>query len=58
MSLTLHRGPKRYDYSEEKDGWLYTRDSVALSDLLNSEIGQIVGRQVELGLDNVSQHTN
>ncbi|KAF9778172.1 Frataxin [Thelephora terrestris] len=51
-------GPKRYDYSEEKDGWLYTRDSVALSDLLNGEIGQIVGRQVELGLDNVSQHTN
>ena len=57
-SLTLHSGPKRYDYSEEKDDWLYSRDGVALSDLLDSEIGQIVGRRVELGVQNVSAHVN
>ena len=55
-SLTLHSGPKRYDYSEEKDDWLYSRDGVTLSDLLDSEISQIVGRKVELGVQNVSEH--
>lgn len=55
MTLTLDSGPKRYDFSEDKDGWVYSRDGVALSDLLNGEIGQIVGRQVQLGLDNVSE---
>jgi len=54
----LHSGPKRYDYSEEKDDWLYSRDGVALSDLLDSEISQIVGRAVELGMQNVSEHVN
>ena len=56
MSLTCHSGPKRYDYSEEKDDWLYSRDGVTLSDLLDSEISQIVGRKVELGVQNVSEH--
>ena len=58
MSLTFHSGPKRYDYSEEKDDWLYSRDGVALSDLLDSEVGQIVGRKVGLGLQNVSERAN
>lgn len=31
---------------------------MALSGLLNSEISQIVGRQVELGVENVSEHVN
>jgi len=57
-SLTLHSGPKRYDYSEEKDDWVYSRDGVAMSDLLDSEISQIVGRQVELGVQNVSEHVD
>ena len=56
ISLTLYSGPKRYDYSEEKDDWLYSRDGVTLSDLLDSEISQIVGRKVELGVQNVSEH--
>ncbi|KAF9651389.1 Frataxin [Thelephora ganbajun] len=51
-------GPKRYDYSEENDDWFYSRDGVALSDLLNSEVSQIVGRQVELGVKNVSKRVN
>ena len=58
MSLTLSSGPKRYDYSEEKDDWLYSRDGVAMSDLLNSEISRIVGRQVDLGVQNVSENVN
>jgi frataxin len=58
MSLTLHSGPKRYDYSEEKDDWIYSRDGVALSDLLDGEISQVVGRRVELGAQNVSDHVN
>ena len=58
MILTLHSGPKRYDYSEEKDDWLYSRDGVTLSDLLESEVSQIVGRHVELGIQNVSERVN
>lgn len=58
MNLILHSGPKRYDYSGEKDDWLYSRDGVTLSDLLDREISQIVGRQVGLGVQNVSEHVN
>ena len=58
MVLTLNSGPKRYDYSEEKDDWFYSRDGVALSDLLDNEVSQIVGRRVELGVQNVSEHVN
>ena len=56
MNLTFLSGPKRYDYSEEKDDWFYSRDGVALSDLLNNEMSGIVGRQIELGVKNVSNH--
>jgi len=58
MCLTLYSGPKRYDYSEEKDDWLYSRDGVTLSDLLDGEVSQIVGRQVELGIRNVSERVD
>jgi frataxin-like iron-binding protein CyaY len=58
MVLTLHSGPKRYDYSEEKDDWIYSRDGKAMSGLLNGEISQIVGRQVELGVENISERVN
>ena len=58
MNLTLHSGPKRYDYSEEMDDWLYSRDGVTLSDLLDNEVSRIVGRRVELGIQNVSERVN
>jgi frataxin len=58
ISLTLRSGPKRYDYSEEKDDWLYSRDGIALSDLLNGEISQVAGRQIKLGMENVSTRIN
>lgn len=43
-------GPKRYDYSEANDDWLYSRDSQALGDLLNKELSRALGKPVDLGL--------
>ena len=56
VSPTPHSGPKRYDYSDERDDWLYSRDGVVLSDLLNREISQIVGRRVDLRIESISTH--
>ncbi|KAG6837115.1 hypothetical protein H0H93_014421 [Arthromyces matolae] len=43
-------GPKRYDYTEEGDDWLYSRDSQALGDLLNQELTKALGQPIDLGL--------
>ncbi|KNZ71471.1 Frataxin like protein, mitochondrial [Termitomyces sp. J132] len=43
-------GPKRYDYSETDDDWLYSRDSQALGDLLNKELTRALGQPVDLEL--------
>ena len=43
-------GPKRYDYVEEQDDWVYLRDGRSLSDLLNQELSDALGRDVDLGL--------
>ncbi|GLB36378.1 putative frataxin-like domain containing protein [Lyophyllum shimeji] len=43
-------GPKRYDYSEADDNWLYSRDNRAMDDLLNDELSKALGRPVDLGL--------
>jgi len=50
----LDSGPKRYDYSEEKDEWIYLRDGRSLGELLNEELSKILGRDVDLNLGNVS----
>ncbi|KAI0336034.1 Frataxin [Cubamyces sp. BRFM 1775] len=47
-------GPKRYDYVEDQDGWVYLRDGRSLSDLLNQELSDALGRDVDLGLTAVS----
>ncbi|KAI8995319.1 hypothetical protein BD414DRAFT_479199 [Trametes punicea] len=47
-------GPKRYDYVEEKDDWVYSRDGRSLNDLLNQELSDALGRNVDLGLTQVS----
>jgi len=47
-------GPKRYDYSEADDDWLYSRDGRALGDLLNDELSKVLEREVDLGLSGVS----
>jgi len=47
-------GPKRYDYVPEKDQWIYLRESGSLGQLLNEELGKILGREVHLNIDKVS----
>ncbi|KAH9890908.1 Frataxin [Cubamyces lactineus] len=47
-------GPKRYDYVEEQDDWVYSRDGRSLSDLLNQELSDAFGRDIDLGLAAVS----
>ncbi|KAK7694438.1 hypothetical protein QCA50_001624 [Cerrena zonata] len=47
-------GPKRYDYSEDNDTWLYSRDNSSLGELLNEELSKIFGFPVELGITKVN----
>ncbi|KAF9455649.1 hypothetical protein BDZ94DRAFT_1286077 [Collybia nuda] len=44
-------GPKRYDYSEVDDNWLYSRDGCALGDLLNAELSEALDQAVNIKLD-------
>jgi len=44
-------GPKRYDYSETDDDWLYSRDGCALGDLLNQELSQVLDKTIDIGLE-------
>ncbi|EAU93309.1 hypothetical protein CC1G_08622 [Coprinopsis cinerea okayama7 len=48
-------GPKRYDYDEELDDWIYLRDGQPMGDLLNTELSQALGMPVNLGVDHVSE---
>lgn len=48
-------GPKRYDFVEQQDDWLYSRDSRSMGDLLNSELSKTLKREVDLGIRNISQ---
>ncbi|KAJ3571351.1 hypothetical protein NP233_g3820 [Leucocoprinus birnbaumii] len=48
-------GPKRYDYSETADDWLYSRDGRAMGDLLNKELSKVFDREIDLELTNVSK---
>ncbi|KAI0374381.1 Frataxin [Pilatotrama ljubarskyi] len=47
-------GPKRYDYVQEQDDWVYARDGRSLGDLMNEELSDALGRTVDLGLAQVS----
>ncbi|EIN13569.1 Frataxin, partial [Punctularia strigosozonata HHB-11173 SS5] len=47
-------GPKRYDYSEEADDWIYARDGKSMGALLDEELSAAVGQEVKLGLSQVS----
>ncbi|KAF7437051.1 Mitochondrial chaperone Frataxin [Pleurotus ostreatus] len=49
-------GPKRYDYSPKHDDWRYARDDSSMGDLLNREIGEVFGRDVNVGLDDITQY--
>ncbi|KAH6917624.1 Frataxin [Coprinopsis sp. MPI-PUGE-AT-0042] len=48
-------GPKRYDYSEELDDWIYSRDGRPMGELLNTELSQALGREVNLNLNHISE---
>ncbi|GBE78147.1 Frataxin homolog, mitochondrial [Sparassis crispa] len=43
-------GPKRYDYSEATDEWIYSRDGQSLGDLLDAELSKAFERRVRLDL--------
>ncbi|KZT74820.1 Frataxin [Daedalea quercina L-15889] len=47
-------GPKRYDYSESVDDWVYNRDNRTLSDLLDKELSTALGHEITLGISGVS----
>lgn len=47
-------GPKRYDYSEDQDAWIYAREARSLGNLLNEELSDALGQKVDLGLSNLS----
>lgn len=48
-------GPKRYDYNAEEDDWFYSRDGRSLGDLLDTELSAALGRDIHLGLEEVSR---
>ncbi|EPT04140.1 hypothetical protein FOMPIDRAFT_1114097 [Fomitopsis schrenkii] len=50
-----YSGPKRYDYSESLDEWVYNRDNRPLGDLLNEELSVALGREVWLGVTEISK---
>lgn len=50
----LSSGPKRYDYSPAQDEWVYGRDGRSLNDLLNKELGNVFGEDLDLGLGRIS----
>ncbi|KAJ7706426.1 hypothetical protein B0H17DRAFT_919037 [Mycena rosella] len=41
-------GPKRYDYHEANNTWVYSRDGQSLSDLLNRELSDALQRPVDV----------
>lgn len=43
-------GPKRYDYSPEYKNWIYSRDGVAMGELLEQELSRALSRDVEVGI--------
>ncbi|TFK57428.1 Frataxin [Heliocybe sulcata] len=53
-------GPKRYDYAkdglgEQRDEWVYGRDGRAMGDLLNEELSRVFGREIDVGIREVSK---
>ncbi|KIP11471.1 hypothetical protein PHLGIDRAFT_475931 [Phlebiopsis gigantea 11061_1 CR5-6] len=47
-------GPKRYGYVPEADQWRYSRDNSSLGELLNTELSQIFGQDVDLKINKVA----
>ncbi|KAF9270451.1 Frataxin [Marasmius fiardii PR-910] len=41
-------GPKRYDYSQQEDTWVYSRDERSLGQLLNEELSKAFKQPINL----------
>jgi len=41
-------GPKRYDYIEDEDEWVYLRDGQTLHGLLSDELSTALGRPIHV----------
>lgn len=41
-------GPKRYDYIEDEDKWVYSRDGRTLHSLLSDELSTALGRTIDI----------
>ena len=41
-------GPKRYDYIENEDKWVYSRDGRTLHSLLSDELSTALGRTIDV----------
>lgn len=52
--IIIPSGPKRYDYSESADDWVYSRDGRAMGELLNEELTEGFSRNVDLKVSRVS----
>ncbi|CAL1696528.1 unnamed protein product [Somion occarium] len=48
-------GPKRYDYIQDSDDWIYVRESSSLGELLNAELSQLLEQDVDLRIRKVSK---
>ena len=51
---TYFSGPKRYDYSEVDDDWVYSRDGLGLGNLMNTELSKALQQDVDLRLSTIS----
>ncbi|KAF8168329.1 hypothetical protein B0H34DRAFT_792950 [Crassisporium funariophilum] len=43
-------GPKRYDYLEDDNQWIYARDGRTLNGLLSEELSKVFGRTIDITL--------
>jgi frataxin len=51
----LNSGPKRYDYSEQADNWIYSRDGKSIGSVLDEELSNALGEEVRLGITGISE---
>ncbi|KXS20899.1 Frataxin [Gonapodya prolifera JEL478] len=41
-------GPKRFDYDEKRRRWVYHRDGSTLDEMLNEELRELIGREINV----------
>jgi frataxin len=48
LFMIYFSGPKRYDYIEDEDKWVYSRDGRTLHSLLSDELSTALGRTIDV----------